>query len=71
MGGVVSELLKDVKIPKMIKVQQKFSRPRIETADIPNVIRGLLKERKFSERIKPGMRVCLTLLLQEAVELRM
>jgi Uncharacterized conserved protein len=60
MGGVVSELLKDVKIPKMIKVQQKFSRPRIETADIPNVIRGLLKERKFSERIKPGMRVCIT-----------
>lgn len=60
MGGVVSELLKDVKIPKMIKVRQKFARPRIEPACIPDVIRGLLKEQKFSERIKSGMRVCIT-----------
>lgn len=60
MGGVVSELLKDVKIPKMVRVQQKFARPKIEPADIPDVILELLKERKFSDRIKPGMNVCIT-----------
>lgn len=60
MGGVVSELLKDVKIPKMVRVQQKFARPKIEPADIPDVIFGLLKDRKFSDRIKPGMNVCIT-----------
>lgn len=60
MGGVVSELLKDVKIPRMVNVQQRFPRPKIEAGDIPKVIWGLLKEQKFSERIKPGMRVCIT-----------
>ena len=60
MGGVVSELVKDVKIPKMVKVQQKFPRPRVDVSEIPNTIRKLLEEGKFQDKIQPGMNVCIT-----------
>lgn len=60
MGGVVSQLLKDVKIPKFVKVRQIFPRPKIERDDIPEIIHNLLSEEKFKDRIKPGMRVCIT-----------
>lgn len=60
MGGVVSELLKDVAIPRMIKVRQTFPRPLIEREQIPAVIHSLLEENKFEGRIRPGMQVCIT-----------
>ena len=60
MGGVVSALLKDVPIPRMVKVRQVFPRPRIEPEQIPETIHNLLAEEKFASRIQPGMRVCIT-----------
>ena len=57
---VITSLLQDVKIPKMIKVHQKFERPRIEPDDIPNTITSQFSQNKFASKIKPGMSICIT-----------
>jgi hypothetical protein len=56
--GVVSELLKDVKIPRMAKVRQRFPRQRIE--NIPEALRVELLRNEIKEKIKPGMKIALT-----------
>ena len=60
MSGVVSKLLKDIKIPRMVRVRQIFPRPKIEPIEISGIINGLLSPERFSGRIQPGMRVCIT-----------
>lgn len=57
---VITNLLKDVKIPKMVKVHQKFERPKIETDDIPDMIFSQFSQEKFASKIKPGMNICIT-----------
>ena len=57
---LVADLVKDTFVPKMFRVRQKFPRPRIDPADIPDVIHGLLSQEKFSSRVKPGMRIAIT-----------
>lgn len=57
---VITSLLEDVKIPKMIKVHQKFDRPKIEPDDIPNTITSQFSQNKFASKIKPGMSICIT-----------
>ncbi len=57
---VISSILKDVKIPKMIKVRQKFQRPKIEIQEIPNVILDQLAQNKFSSFVKADMKICIT-----------
>lgn len=56
----VADMMKDVMVPKMFQVQQSFPRPKIDTADIPRIIQGLLSEEKYSSQIKPGMRIAIT-----------
>lgn len=56
----VSKLVSDVNLPKMFKVKQHFPRPKIETDDIPSIIKKLLSEDKFANQIKPGMRIAIT-----------
>lgn len=56
----IADLVKDVAVPKMFRVRQKFPRPKIEPKDIPGVIEKLLSEEKFSSQIKPGMRIAIT-----------
>lgn len=60
MSGVISDLVKDIKIPRMVKIRQIFPRPKIEPADIPAIVNGLLSPDRFLKRIQPGMRVCIT-----------
>ena len=57
---LVADLVKDTFVPKMFRVRQKFPRPRIDPADIPDIIRSLLSEEKFASRVKPGMRIAIT-----------
>lgn len=57
---VITSLLEDVKIPKMIKVHQKFERSKIEPDDIPNTITSQFSQNKFASKIKPGMSICIT-----------
>ena len=57
---VVADLVKDTYVPRMFRVKQNFTRPRIEKEEIPDVINGLLSQEKFASRIKPGMRIAIT-----------
>ena len=56
----VASLVSDTFVPKMFRVRQVFPRPRIDPADIPGIIDGLLSEEKFASRVKPGMRIAIT-----------
>lgn len=57
---LVADLVKDTYVPKMFRVRQSFPRPRIDPADIPGIISGLLNQEKFASRVKPGMRIAIT-----------
>lgn len=59
-GGVVSKLLENVYIPRMFKVRQIFPRPIIESKNIPEVVKRELAQKKFSDKIKPGMNIAIT-----------
>ncbi len=52
------EILRDVKIPKMFRVRQKFQRDSIE--NVPQALREKLDASGMGQRIRPGMRVVLT-----------
>ena len=56
----MSMYLKDTFIPKFFKVRQKFARPSIKPEDLPQIIFDLLNQPKFSERVKPDMRIAIT-----------
>lgn len=56
--GVVSDMLKDVKLPKMIKVKQNFQREKIN--DISAALRSELMNDKIKSTIKPGMKIAIT-----------
>ena len=57
---MVSELLKDVKIPRMFQVRQKFSAEKLEPEEIVRIIRYQLGQEPFSSQIQPGMRIAVT-----------
>jgi hypothetical protein len=59
-AGIVSTLLKDVYIPRMFKVRQVFPRPVIDPEEIPQIIEKELSQKKFSDKIKPGMSIAIT-----------
>ena len=56
----VANLVKDVTVPKMFRVRQIFPRNKIEPEEIPDIIKKLLSEEKFSSQIKPGMKIAIT-----------
>jgi len=56
--GVVSDLVKDMEIPKMAKVRQVFPRERIE--NITCAVRNELLKHEISTTIKPDMHIAIT-----------
>lgn len=60
MSGIVSKLLKDVEIPKMFRVNQLLPKDKIAIPEIPGIINTILSPKKFSSKIKPGMRIAIT-----------
>ncbi len=54
----IREVLKDVPIPRMCQVRQKFVRDGIE--DVAAVLREKLRDERLKGRIRPGMRVVMT-----------
>lgn len=54
----IREVLKDVPIPRMCRVRQKFVRDGIE--DVAAVLREKLQDERLKGRIRPGMRVVMT-----------
>lgn len=56
----VADLVSNTCVPRMFRARQIFPRPRIDPADIPGIIDGLLSQDKFASRVKPGMRIAIT-----------
>lgn len=54
----VSDILKEVPLPKMVRVRQKFLQNKVE--DVPETVRRELARAKIRQRIRPGMTVALT-----------
>ena len=59
-GGVVSQLLADVPIPKMFHVKQMFDDEHIEPRDIPAVVAAELSKEPFRSKLRPGMEIAIT-----------
>lgn len=53
--GAVSELVKNVKIPQMVRVRQTFD--ATEVSDVVAKIRQELEQEKIRSLVKPGMRI--------------
>lgn len=58
--GVVKDIVKDVVVPKMVKVHQKFDLSYIKEEDIPGVVRAQLDRDVIASKIKPGMSIAIT-----------
>ena len=60
MSLVVSEIVKDIKIPRMAILRQFLPNEHLEKGDIPPLILDQLSLDAYSQRIKPGMRIAIT-----------
>jgi hypothetical protein len=58
MSNVISNLLSEIHLPKMIKVAQKFPRPKID--DIPAVIYKEVNKPQIANTIKSGNKIAIT-----------
>ncbi len=56
--GSVSDLIKDVKLPRMIKVRQKFDKKFL--SDIPKEMRNQFSRPEIEALVKPGMTIAIT-----------
>lgn len=56
----ILELVKNVYIPKMFKVQQVFPNKHIESKDIKSILTKLLEADEIASRIKPGINIAIT-----------
>ena len=56
----ISNLLKDVKIPKMFHGVQEFKKDRIEPERIPALVYEQLSRPEISRTVKPGMEIAIT-----------
>jgi hypothetical protein len=54
---IIHELLKEVSLPKMVKISQQFNADEI--ADVPSTLRTALVESNQLDRIRPGMRIAI------------
>ncbi|GHU81239.1 hypothetical protein FACS1894191_7970 [Clostridia bacterium] len=59
-GNVITELCRDVALPRMVKVRQSFDAAHIPRDDIPGALRERLGRPEILDAIKPGMRVAIT-----------
>lgn len=53
-----TDMIKVVNLPKMVKIRQSFSRPRVE--NVAEAVLGELSRPEISQRIKPGATVAIT-----------
>ncbi len=58
--NVVTDLIKEIRVPKMVKVRQDYDRTSIPAEDIPAVIRKELDREDLLGKLKPGMTVAIT-----------
>jgi len=58
--GIIESLLQDVSIPRFVKVRQHFSDDHIPPKKISEAVKSELSRSAIADRVKPGMRICLT-----------
>lgn len=59
-GGVVSQLLENVPLPRMFRARQTFPRPVLTPEEIPGAVRSEMSREPFVSKLKPGMSVAIT-----------
>lgn len=57
---VVTDLIKDIPVPRMVKVRQIYDRTCIAPEEVPAIIREQLDREDILGKLKPGMKVALT-----------
>jgi hypothetical protein len=60
LKNIVSNLVKDVYIPKMFKVRQVFDRPMLSLDEIEAFIEEGIYSEAIGKQIKPGMKIAIT-----------
>lgn len=60
MSDVVSDILKDIELPRMVQVRQIFKDAHIEKTDIPALVTQQLHDNGCANRIKPGDKIAIT-----------
>lgn len=60
MTDKLSKLVADVRIPRFVRVRQKFSEACIPAEQVAEVLIKQLEREEIAARIQPGMRVCIT-----------
>ena len=55
--GILEELLKDIPLPKMMKVKQSFDDTRLE--DVDAALNDALQKEEIRKTVKPGMEIAL------------
>ena len=58
--SVISDLCRDVPLPRFIPVRQEFLRTRITEEELESVIAGQLQKPGVGDTIRPGMRIAIT-----------
>lgn len=53
--GIIEELLKDIPLPKMVKIQQSFNDGKLDNVD--EVLQEALQQERIRETVKPGMEI--------------
>ncbi|MGE4485943.1 MAG: hypothetical protein AB7C97_12635, partial [Oscillospiraceae bacterium] len=56
----VTELIKDVPIPRMVRVRQAYDRACIPAGEIAAEMQKQLSRPRIADKIKPGMRIAIT-----------
>lgn len=59
-GGVVSQLLENVPLPRMFRVRQTFPRPVLKPEEIPGAVRAEMSREPFVSKLKSGMSIAIT-----------
>src|SRR5690606_17513325 len=53
--GIIEELLKDIPLPKMVKIKQTFNDEKLDNVD--EVLQAALQQERIRETVKPGMEI--------------
>ncbi|MBE6883177.1 MAG: DUF2088 domain-containing protein [Ruminococcaceae bacterium] len=60
MNTIIRNLLKDVVVPKFVRVKQTFDENHIPSDKIAKTVFEILSQKEVGQSLRPNMRVCLT-----------
>ncbi|MCL2832549.1 MAG: hypothetical protein FWD78_05225 [Treponema sp.] len=60
MNGIISQLCAEIKLPKMLKVRQKFDTACIHKEKIADAVFAQLSRPEIADAVKPGKRIAIT-----------